>query len=79
MDDPPLHDLASFVTSKTSVAKSEQTLEDYEKTFCGQMHIGLYLLKEVDILDDDKTTLTEQKFFEMECQVLDLGLDKNQK
>jgi hypothetical protein len=31
------------------------------------MHIGLLLLKEVDALDESKTTLTEKKFFEMEC------------
>jgi hypothetical protein len=40
------------------------------------MHVGLLILKEVDALDGQKTILTEKKFFEMECQVLDLGQDK---
>jgi hypothetical protein len=51
----------------TSVEPSEQRIEDYEKTFCGEMHVGLLILKEVDALDGQKTILTEKKFFEMEC------------
>ena len=61
----------------TGKAAGDQTFQDIYDTLCGEIHVGIEMIKEIDAMDRDKTILKEKKFFEMDCLVLDFGLNKN--